>query len=67
MGWLSKLFEVEIVSVGMHQALEIASDPDTRPYWDERHLNNPPVGEPGLPNIDLTDLHLLGWRASDWN
>jgi hypothetical protein len=58
------LFKTTFVSVGGETALEIASNPNTRPHWDDRHLNNPPAWQPySAPEIDMTDLNLLGWKA----
>jgi hypothetical protein len=58
------LFKTTFVSVGREAALEIASGPETRPHWDNRHENNPGPWKPyDAPEIDMTDLHLLGWKA----
>ncbi len=61
MGWLGKLFTSEIISVGAVEATRIASDPNTRPYWDDRHLNYSPPAPLEVVYIDKTDLYLLGW------
>jgi hypothetical protein len=56
------LFPVKttIVSVGMDQALEIASTAP-RAWWDQRGIID--AMDPEQPqHLDFTDLHLLGWR-----
>jgi len=60
----ARLFGTTLVSVGMERALDIASDPDTRPHWDSRSEILPgPFVAYSAPPVDKTDLYMLGWTG----
>lgn len=50
----------EVISVGVDRALEIGKSAP-RPWWDERHSNNPAGVDPPAA-LDFTDLRDMGWQ-----
>jgi hypothetical protein len=61
--WFFSGFRRRQTGVGHMRALEIGMTAP-RPWWDERHLNNPPGVDPPH-SLDFTDLHATGWRSQD--